>query len=354
MSCFNKEKPTKEHKRAKERTKEIDAVIKLDKHKSIFKLLLLGTGDSGKSTFAKQMQLIHTEGFTVEKMRTSIPFLRTNTLDTMKMLVAACQNWGLAFSDEELLQVEKVVPAENLIPEIASSVSLLWKSNAVQTAYQQRHRMQLPSGASVTDYYMENAERFADPEFLPTIPDVLRVKLRTISINEITFRVNGTEFLMVDVGGQRSERKKWLTCFHDVSAVIYLVALNEYDMLMEEDDVTNRMEESLKLFQKLSGSQWIRESAMILFLNKYDLFQERIVQRPLNLCFNDYDDYAKKFPHKSELENSVDYIKDQFTKVFNGTRLYFYLTCALDTNNCEKVFLAVRDSIVTKMVGYSF
>jgi len=354
MSCFTKEKPTKENKQSKQRSKDIDAVIKLDKHKSIFKLLLLGTGDSGKSTFAKQMQLIHTEGFTVEKIRSTIPFLRMNTLDTMKILVSACNNWGLEFSENELVEVEKITPAEALTPEIAAGITMLWKSKAVQSALQQRHRMQLPSGASVTEYYMENAERFADPDFVPTIPDVLRVKLRTISINEISFRVNGTEFLMVDVGGQRSERKKWLTCFHDVAAVLYLVALNEYDMLMEEDDVTNRMEESLKLFQKLSGSQWIRDSAMILFLNKYDLFQDRIKQRPLNLCFNDFEEYAKKYPSKSELENSVDYIKEQFTKVFNGTRLYFFITCALDTTNCEKVFLAVRDAILTKMVGYSF
>jgi len=354
MSCFNKEKQTKENKQNKLRSREIDAAIKQDKHKSIFKLLLLGTGDSGKSTFAKQMQILHTEGFTPEKIQTNIPFLRMNCLDTMKILVAACANWSLVFSDEEKGLVEKVSTADNLTPEAAKAITVLWNSKAVKDALQQRHRMQLPSGASVTEYYMENAERFADPDFIPSIPDVLRVKLRTIAINEISFRVNGTDFVMVDVGGQRSERKKWLTCFHDVAAVIYLVALNEYDMLMEEDDVTNRMEESLKLFQKLSGSQWIRESAMILFLNKYDLFQERIKQRPLNLCFNDYDEYAKKFPQKTELENSCDYIKEQFTKVFNGTRLYFFITCALDTTNCEKVFLAVRDAILTKMVNYSF
>lgn len=55
----------------------------------------------------------------------------------------------------------------------------------------------------------------------------------------------------MDVGGQRSERRKWLHCFDNVTAVLFLVALNEYDMVLEEDNRTNRMEESLKLFQKL-------------------------------------------------------------------------------------------------------
>jgi len=125
-------------------------------------------------------------------------------------------------------------------------------------------------------------------------------------------------------------------------------------MLMEEDDVTNRMEESLKLFSKLSGSQWIRDSAMILFLNKYDLFQQRIKVRPLNECFNDYEDFAKTCPKETELDKSVEYIKSQFTKAFSGTRLYFFVTCALDTDNCEKVFLAVRDAILARVVNTHF
>lgn len=41
---------------------------------------------------------------------------------------------------------------------------------------------------------------------------------------------------MFDVGGQRSERKKWIHCFEGVTAIIFCVALSEYDMLLAEDD----------------------------------------------------------------------------------------------------------------------
>jgi guanine nucleotide-binding protein G(i) subunit alpha len=34
---------------------------------------------------------------------------------------------------------------------------------------------------------------------------------------------------MVDVGGQRAERRKWIHCFEEVTAIIYCVALNEYE-----------------------------------------------------------------------------------------------------------------------------
>lgn len=41
---------------------------------------------------------------------------------------------------------------------------------------------------------------------------------------------------MFDVGGQRSERKKWIHCFESVTAIIFCVALSEYDMVLAEDD----------------------------------------------------------------------------------------------------------------------
>lgn len=93
---------------------------------------------------------------------------------------------------------------------------------------------------------------------------------------------------LVDVGGQRSERKKWMHCFQDVTAVIFCVALSEYDLKLYEDDTTNRMQESLKLFREICNSKWFTDTAVILFLNKKDLFADKISRVDLNVCFQDY------------------------------------------------------------------
>ena len=50
----------------------------------------------------------------------------------------------------------------------------------------------------------------------------------------------------------------------------------------------NRMEESLKLFESIVNNRWFVETSVILFLNKKDLFEEKITTSPLTICFPDY------------------------------------------------------------------
>lgn len=90
---------------------------------------------------------------------------------------------------------------------------------------------------------------------MPTVKDVLMSRTKTTGVSEMEFNVGKTHFRfrfsvfvvflsfdrMVDVGGQRSERKKWMHCFQDVTAVLFVVALSEYDLKLYEDNSTNRM-----------------------------------------------------------------------------------------------------------------
>ena len=86
-------------------------------------------------------------------------------------------------------------------------------------------------------------------------------------------------------GGQRSERKKWMHCFEGVTAILFLVAMSEYDLKLVEDQTTNRMHESMRLFESICNSQWFVNTSIILFLNKRDLFEEKIAKSPISVCF---------------------------------------------------------------------
>ena len=86
---------------------------------------------------------------------------------------------------------------------------------------------------------------------------------------------------MYDVGGQRNERKKWIHCFEGVTAVIFVAAISEYDQTLFEADSVNRMVEALDLFEEICGIPYFVDSSIILFLNKCDLFEEKVRTVPI-------------------------------------------------------------------------
>lgn len=61
-----------------------------------------------------------------------------------------------------------------------------------------------------------------------------------------------------------------------------------YDLVLAEDEEMNRMIESMKLFDSICNSKWFVETSIILFLNKKDLFEEKIQRSPLTICFPEY------------------------------------------------------------------
>src|SRR5271170_1305917 len=94
---------------------------------------------------------------------------------------------------------------------------------------------------------------------------------------------------MFDVGGQRSERKKWIHCFEAVTCIIFCVALSEYDQVLLEVNTINRMEESLTLFGSIVNSAWFARTSIVLFLNKIDIFRKKLLSVPLEKYYPDYE-----------------------------------------------------------------
>lgn len=233
----------------------------------------------------------------------------------------------------------------NLSPEIAADIKSLWKDAGIQTAYERRSEFQLNDSSN---YYFDAIDRLAEEKYIPSESDVLRSRAKTTGIIETEFVVEKTKFRMVDVGGQRSERKKWMHCFQDVTAVIFCVALSEYDLKLYEDDQTNRMHESLKLFKEICNSKWFVDTSMILFLNKRDLFEEKVKKVDLTICFPEY-------PGGKNYDNASAFIKEKFLSQNENPKkhIYTHLTCATDTSNIQVVFNAVKDIILHRVLDDS-
>lgn len=169
----------------------------------------------------------------------------------------------------------------------------------------------------------------------------MRSRVKTVGIIEQKFKIDGNDFLIVDVGGQRNERRKWIHCFEDVSAIIFVTSLSEYDQVLLEDEKTNRMKESIVLFDEICNCRYFRSTPVIIFFNKSDLFEQKIKEIDLNVCFEELK------PGKN-YNGALDYIKENFirTNKNRNRQIYTKVTNATNTQNIRVVFDAVKNIIL--------
>lgn len=97
------------------------------------------------------------------------------------------------------------------------------------------HRVTHIKGLADLRSFCDDLERFWDKSYVPTDQDLLRSRLRTTGITETVFDLGQLTYRMFDVGGQRSERKKWIHCFENVNCLLFLVAISGYDQCLVED-----------------------------------------------------------------------------------------------------------------------
>ncbi|XP_075996120.1 guanine nucleotide-binding protein subunit alpha-14-like [Genypterus blacodes] len=334
----------KENQRISE---EIERQLRKDKKDSRreLKLLLLGTGESGKSTFIKQMRIIHGGGYTEEDKKNYAKLVFQNIYSSMQCMIRAMEALGITYSDAQnqthasaVLEVE-VDKVEDFDQTLSAGIKSLWSDAGVLQCYDRRNEYQLSDS---TKYYLSALDRISEPSYLPDLQDILRVRVPTTGIIEYPFDMENVIFRMVDVGGQRSERRKWIHCFENVTSIIFLVALSEYDQVLAECDNENRMEESKALFKTIVTYPWFQKSSVILFLNKTDILEEKIVYSHIGTYFPEFTGpqqdikSAQEFILKMYQEQNPDKEKT----------LYAHFTCATDTENIRFVFVAVKDTIL--------
>jgi len=187
--------------------------------------------------------------------------------------------------------------------------------------------------------FFDGIERFSQDNYVPTLDDVLRVRVRSTGIEEAIFTFDNMSFRVVDVGGQRSERRKWIHCFDCVTSVIFCASLNGYDQVLREDRTQNRLHEAILLFDEVANSNCFQKNDIILFLNKEDLFLEKINRVPLDICFQGYSG-------GDDPETAKEFIRDRFLER-TKSRVFVHFTCAINTKNIDFVIRSVMKSILT-------
>ncbi|XP_036970330.1 guanine nucleotide-binding protein subunit alpha-11-like [Acanthopagrus latus] len=334
--------------------KEIKRILKQQKKKERreIKILLLGTGESGKTTFIRQMRIIHGRGFSEEERKTFAKCIFQNIFTAMKAMTGAMAALKIPYSNPEneiyakWLQDVNTVQITTLERGYIDAIRRLWADIGIRVCYSRRCEYQLLDS---TEYYMNNLDRIAAPDYIPTEQDVLRVRFPTTGIHDYSFTIKTITLRIVDVGGQKSERRKWIHCFENVTSLIFLASLSEYDQVLEERETINRMHESLALFYTTIHSPWFLNTSTILFLNKTDILADKIQTSDLQKYF---PSFTGKRRDPEDAKNYISKLYEQ--QAINRDRreerktLYPHFTCATDTNNIRRVFSDVKDTVLLK------
>ncbi|ORY51670.1 guanine nucleotide binding protein, alpha subunit [Rhizoclosmatium globosum] len=215
---------------------------------------------------------------------------------------------------------------DSISAEIVDAIKLIWNDPGIQYCYSRANEFQL---IDCCKYFITDIDRICVSTYTPTPQDILHCRTMTTNITETKMK-------------SKNERKKWAPYFDDVSAIIFLAAISSYDQVCYEDNSTNRILEALNLFASICNHPLFKTTSMILFLNKIDLFTEKIKTSPVSQFFPDYigDD--------TDYGGTSTFFANKFLAInkYPERKIYVHFTWATDTKQTRKVLDTVNKIIL--------
>jgi len=247
--------------------------------------------------------------------------------------------------------------------ESADDIKALWESEEIKATFLRRNEFQIEECAR---YFISKVHQVMEKSYVPTDQDMVQTRERTTGIVEHHFQMSNPNpigfgqnkaqtVILIDVGGQRTERRKWIHCFEDVLILVFLAAVSEYDQVLEEDGRTNRLEESLNLFKAISGTVYFKEQEIILFLNKKDLLEEKIKsgRSPFKKHFPTVNSSFRRWEGAdNDYEGILGYMEELFKEQDDQQHeIHAVPTCATDTENISRINANVQSIILKNILN---
>jgi len=239
-------------------------------------LLILGSGESGKSTIAKQFRIINNGNFSEEECLKYERYIHNNIITSIQTIIQGCHDFKFELDEETTREANAIMGLTNLFKlsqETAESIKKLLEHQSIKNTIEKSSEIQLIDSAV---YFFESIDRIMSDDYIPSEQDVLRTRQPTTGIVETTLQLDYLQVKLVDVAGQQNQRRKWIHCFDNVQALIFCADISAYDMKLREDPKINRMDDALDLFRDTINSKWFINIDVILFLNKKDIFEDKL------------------------------------------------------------------------------
>lgn len=324
---------------------------------NIVKLLLLGTGDSGKTTLRKQFRNLYGAGFTLEgRLEFQSVILGVLVDGTVTVCDAIKGPLGLTLSSPGAVEaaariaVGKSKIRHELAEDEVKDLKILVSDPAFKTALARSAEFQLQDCWSLYAGQLSDYPAWGGTGWVPSVPDCIAARVRTSGIQTEDIVLDSVTFKIFDVGGQRAERRKWISCFDGVTGVIFVAACSEYDQVLFEDKSKNRLEESVELFGEMCNHASFKQTPFILFLNKRDLFEKKFLSQHIEL------NVTGRFPSapkgSTDDKAALAWMEQLFlSKNTTSRQVFVHVTTAVDPNNVKTVFNACKTILLSNSMA---
>ncbi|GLB45005.1 putative alpha subunit [Lyophyllum shimeji] len=261
-------------------------------------------------------------------------------------------NWPLSDSRPRAKShaPEVIQLAAKTLASTAESIKALWKHRAVRRLTESR-KLRLDESAP---FFLNNIDRIVEPDFLPSNDDILNVRLQTLGVMEHTFPINmggaTYDWKLYDVGGARGQRHAWVPYFDDATAIIFLAPMSAFDQYLEEDPKTNRIDDSLQLFNAICSNKLLVRAHLVLLLNKADLLKKKLASGiKVQKYITSYGERPNVY------ENVAEYFRSHFVQVHKRKdiakrSLYVHFSSMLDIKATQSIIANVGEVILRQHI----
>ena len=194
--------------------------------------------------------------------------------------------------------------------------------------------------------------------WIPSNKDLIYSRIRTAGKYVLDFELHGTAYQLIDVGGQKAERRKFFHLFSKMHAVLYVASLSEYNQVLFEDNETNRLSETMRVWRNTVNHEDFKTTWFLLFLNKLDLFKDKYYHQkfPIEIDFLcDHPPPKVEDEENEDCAKALEWYKELFRGLVRATKrkqVRMYVTTALDAENIKRVMDLCTTLLLHQGVGY--
>jgi GTPase SAR1 family protein len=320
--------------------------------KNTINLLNLGVGGCGKTTFVKQMKIMHDVSWDEVEIANYKKIIKTNFINGTQDLISIAEKTGKVLSPENLevaksLTTLKARNEEKITSELGNQLLQIWNDPVIQQIASHKENLvyiHLP-------YFFDNIERILAEDYTPSTEDILRCRQRTAGANSTPIWVDKNWFTFWDIGGQRPERSKWESVLNEnnFAAILYFVASDEFDCADKDEEYEyTKFEMSKMIFREMLTSNLIAKDApVILFMNRSDLFEDRwkTTEGPesFRATFPDFQGESSQDALNFLIQYFLEILREDYPK---NNPIISHTTCALDTRTMLVVWRSVRQYVM--------